>query len=209
MVINLSWKSCAAAGWSTKLAKKGTGWWHRVPRNVETHLCILLLHQLPREHPQVFLSRAGRVWSAPTKALMRHLWAFLCCHSFGFCPLCWLMLLQQSRDRLWWQMGKYHSWQTKKKRGKNSISVLLNALVCQTAPGNTELFYHEPLRAALRQQHSKRNTFICSAEKNLYFTAMPHQLIRDLTIFWEIKLNVCQEKRGQGLSSAMKDFIIF
>lgn len=44
--------------------------------------------------------------------------------SFGFCQLCWLMLLQQSRDRLWRQMGKCHSWQTKKKGG-NSINSFL------------------------------------------------------------------------------------
>lgn len=151
---------------------------------------------LPREHPEVFQSRAECDWSAPTKALMRQLWVFLCCHSFGFCQFCWLMLLQQSRDRLWRQMGKCHSWQTKK--GKNSISELLSALVCLSAPENTEPFYHEPLRAALKVQPSKRNIFICSAEKFLYFTAMSlaDQLISDLTIFWEIKLNVCQEKKG-------------
>lgn len=46
--------------------------------------------------------------------------------SFGFCQLCWLMLSQQPRHRLQRQMGKCHSWQTKKEKKIVFLSFLMH-----------------------------------------------------------------------------------
>lgn len=127
--------------------------------------------------------------------------------SFGFCQQCWLMLLQQSRD-LQRQMGKCHSWQTKKEKEIVFLSFLMHQSVWLLQETLS------PITMSHWEQHSTNSTareiFHLLCRKISVFHSI-NQLISDLTIFWEIKWNGCQEKRGQGkrLGSAMKGFIIF